>query len=181
MDKVLLEQVQQIEKIIQIPFWEKGDFYIFLFFSIMSIFISWLAFREARKAKLAAVEAGTTVKIQTITLELSEISQRLDKLDTKISYSSARDLLNEISRKIRRMMSPFDHENYPELKGIISALKDALDGAKTALKNVKPVGAIEDFEESDSVYYAIEDYFSSINGYTSELIGKLERITFSKG
>jgi hypothetical protein len=180
MENILQGPIQEIHKMMKIPFWEKGDFYIFVCLGIISISISWLAFIEARKAKLAAVEAGTTVKIQTITIELTEISQRLDKLDMKVSYSTARDLLNEISRKIRRMISPFDNDNYPQLKELLSSLKGALEGAKVALKNVKPVGDIED-SVGDSVYYAIEDYFSTINGYTSELIGRLERITLIKG
>ena len=92
---------------INIPFWRDVDFYIYTVLSIGAITLSWLAYKEATKAKIAAIEAGTRVKIQSITLELSEISQRLDKLDFDVDYSTARDLINGFSRKIRRMISPF--------------------------------------------------------------------------
>src|SRR4051812_42031977 len=58
------------------------------------------AFKEAREAKKAANEAGKAVKIQSVTIELTELIQRLDKINIEINYSQARDLYSEINRKV---------------------------------------------------------------------------------
>ena len=107
------------------------NFWIFLVIGIVGLFYSVLAFNEARKAKTAAKEAGRTVKIQTITIELTEISQRLDKLGMDIQFNEARDLINEVTRKLRRLVSPFREEK--EFSATVTALIEALDSAKKHL------------------------------------------------
>jgi hypothetical protein len=60
--------------------------------TLVGVLFAWLAFGQARLAKELAAEAGKTVKIQTITIELTEIVQRLDRLEYGLSFSEARDL-----------------------------------------------------------------------------------------
>lgn len=139
------------------------------------------AFIEAKGAKRAALDAGRTVKIQTITIELSEILQRLDKLEPAISYSDARDLLNEIARRLRRLASPFKSEQ--DLKETITDLFTSLEHGKKALNSVKPenLETEEQNQDTNSVYYATEAHFSSISSYVAELMGLLEKRSIDTG
>ena len=104
------EIVKQIIAL-DIPFWKEADFWIFLVIALLSLAASVKAFLEAKAAKEAATDAGTTVKIQTITIELNEIILKLDKLDIDIEFSFARDYLNEINRRVRRLTSPFAEDD----------------------------------------------------------------------
>lgn len=146
---------------------------------VAGVVFSILAFNEARKAKAAATEAGRTVKIQTITIELTEISQRLDILEMEIDFSSARDLLNEVGRKLRRLISPFQAD--PEFTDTITSLKDALSSAKEALSGVRPARETEASQPNYAVYYAIEGEFSTINGLVADLLGLFEKRTIDRG
>jgi hypothetical protein len=173
-----LQQVKEmVADILQsIPFYQHWDFWIFLAIGAYGSFISTLAYIEAKSAKVAAKQAGRTVKIQTVTIDLGGIAQELDKLDISISYTQARDFLNEISRKIHRMVAPFKNE--PTLQEIIKALISSLEGAKTSLSGVRPAPAVGGDSQlpsqHGSTYYAIEASFSEINSLLSELIGLLE-------
>jgi hypothetical protein len=143
-------QVTRTTEFLQEPFWRHAEFWIFLLLSLIGLGISTaglvysiLAFKEAGLAKLeaeqakqAATEAGKTVKAQTVAIELGEISQKLERLQPDIRFSEARELLNEVSRKIRRAISPFAEDL--ALKSTIGALRQALDGAQSSLKGVRP-------------------------------------------
>lgn len=171
-EKEIIELLRNSE----IPFWETWDFWIFIVLAIGSLIASITAFKEARKAKEAAHEAGKTVKIQTITIELSEIIQRLDKLDIEIEFSTARDLLNETNRRVRRLIAPFkEDENY---KSIATTITDTLTSAKNNLLQVRPIDQ-EEQVVTNSVYYAIESDFSELSGQLAELMGKFEERTIN--
>lgn len=114
------------------------DFWLNLVLGVAGVGFSILAYFEAKAAKHAASEAGKTVKIQTITIELSEIAQRLDKLDFDLSFSEARDLLNEVSRRLRRLIAPF--QSNQDLAQQAASLKTVLDDAKAALEALHPAG-----------------------------------------
>jgi len=137
------EALRQILRTGMPPFYATWDFWIFLVLGIAGTLFSILAFKEAGRAKNAAAAAkeaagaaGRSVKIQTVTIELTEILQRLDKLDDEISFPGARDLLSEVSRRLRRLIGPFSAS--PEITEYYGQLKEALKQAKNALESVRP-------------------------------------------
>src|SRR5699024_10169155 len=106
----------------------------------------------------AAEEAGKTVKVQTVAVELSEISIKLDRLSDNMTYFEVRDLLNEISRKIRRLISNISYITDKDFDSTSKKLITTLDKAKKALADVKPsTKNIDKKEEQESVYFAIEE------------------------
>jgi hypothetical protein len=185
-------QVTRITEILREPFWRHGEFWIFLLLSLIGLGISTaglvyaiLAFKEAElakleaeKAKQAATEAGRTVKAQTVAIDLGEISQKLERLQPDIRFSEARELLNEVSRKIRRAISPFAED--PALKSTIGTLRQALDGAQSSLKGVRPNPGNEN-EVPGAVYNGIEADFATISNLVADLLGLFEKQTFDSG
>lgn len=154
-------------------FYLRPDFWIGALLGAASVGFSLLAFLEARRAKTAATEAGKTVKIQTITIELTEIAQRLDKLDSEITFADARDLLNEVSRRLRRLIAPF--QSNPDLEAVCSQLREALDEAKSSLQGVRPLG--EARVSRDAVYFATQGHFATVSVLVAEILGLLEKRT----
>lgn len=169
----LIKEIQALDT----PFWKEIDFWIFLGLAIVSLAASIKAFLEARAAKEAAKEAGTTVKIQTITIELNEIILKLDKLDIDIEFSFARDYLNEINRRVRRLTSPFAED--AEYKSKIETIYSSLTDCKSSLDSVRP---IENGEEvvDNAVYHAVESHFADLSGELAELMGLFEKRTIQK-
>lgn len=159
------------------PFWKTWDFWIFFIIGVAGVVFSVLAFIEAAHARAAASAAGRSVKIQTVTIELTEILQRLDKLDAEIQFFQARDLLNEVSRRLRRLVGPF-----AELDGIKShydGLKEALKQAKEALDDVRPSSGDPQEVSPNSVYYALQGHFATISEFVAEISGQLEKATLN--
>lgn len=169
----------KLQQSIDTPYWAKYDFWIFLVLTLAGLVFSVLAFLEAGKAKTAAKEAGRTVKIQTITIELTEISQRLDKLGMDIQFNEARDLINEVTRRLRRLVSPFRDEK--EFSSTVTALIEALDIAKKSLNAVRPNVLDEENQAIHSVYYGIEGDLATINGLVADLLGLFEKRTIAAG
>lgn len=168
------EEIENLATAISSPFYTTPEFWISVLIGVASILFSVLAFIEARKAKNAAAEAGKTVKIQTITIELTEIAQRLDKLDFELTFSEARDLLNEVGRRLRRLIAPF--QTTEDMTEACENLKNALDEAKVALQEVRP--NTEDAElVENSVYFATQGHFSNISSLVAEITGLFEKRT----
>ena len=140
---------------------------------IAGLIFSFFAFLEARNAKRAATEAGRTVKLQTVTIELTEVAQKLDRIQPEIGFSDARDLLAENSRRLRRAVSPFARD--PGFKEPISVLLESLQAAQVSLKEVRPTGAGDGTAAPNAVYYAIEGDFSTINNNVADLLGLFEK------
>jgi hypothetical protein len=170
---------------VQKSFWTKGDFLLATFLGILGAVISGFglyfsvkAFKEARAAKHAATEAGKTVKIQTVTIELSDILPKLDKLQPDVHFNEARDLLNEISRRLRRIISPFETDE--GLSAKITLLRETLDKAKASLNNVRPTDTSKE-EVPGTVYYAIEGEFVAISNSVADLLGLFEKKTIDFG
>ena len=159
------------------PFWGRWDFWIFVVLGIAGLVFSVKAFLEARQAKTAARDAGRTVKIQTVTLELSDISPKLERLEPSVKFSDARNLLNEISRKLRRISAPFAKE--PFLRDKILELNTALDKAKESLNKVRPNPGEE--ELAGATYNAIEADFATISNFVADLSGLFEKETINFG
>jgi hypothetical protein len=175
----LMQNVGELTTIINTPFWKSVDFWIHTVLSSLGLIFAILAFIEARRAKHAATEAGKIVKIQTITIELTEISQRLDRLEPDIHFNEARDMLSEASRRLRRAISPFQKD--PELAETIEKLKSSLDSAKITLNGVRPSDTSQGNQPPNAVYYAIEGDFAIISGFVAELLGLFEKKTINLG
>lgn len=100
----------------------------------------------------------------------------MDKLDIEIEFSTARDLLNETNRRVRRLIAPFkEDDNY---KTIAIKIIDTLSSAKNNLLQVRPIDQ-EEQVVTNSVYYAIESDFSELSGQLAELMGKFEERTIN--
>ena len=168
------EDIENLASAIASPFYTSPEFWISAVIGIASVIFSVLAFVEARKAKNAASEAGKTVKIQTITIELTEIAQRLDKLDFELTFSEARDLLNEVGRRLRRLIAPF--QTTEDMTEACEGLKSALDEAKVALEDVRPSTEDADLAEN-SIYFATQGHFSNISSLVAEITGLFEKRT----
>ena len=167
--------VSAVLEILRLPLWKRPDFIFASMVGLGGLFFSILAYIEAKQAKRAATEAGKGVKLQTVTLELSEVSQKIDRLRPGVSFSEARDLLSEVSRRLRRAISPFSQE--PDLKDAIQQLRNALTTAETSLKSVRPSTPSNETAAPDAVYFAIERDFATINNFTADLMGLCEKKT----
>jgi hypothetical protein len=160
-------------------FWVHPHFWIDFVLAGIGIGFSIAAFVEARRAKSAATDAGRVVKIQTVVIELTELSQRLDKLEPEIRFSDARDLVAEISRRLRRLASPFQDDK--ELGDTVKALRDALDATQRALNAVRPANLDAESAAPMAVYHGIESNVSAVNNLVADLLGLLERRTLFFG
>ncbi|OOG55161.1 hypothetical protein B0E47_10210 [Rhodanobacter sp. B05] len=112
-------------------------------------------------------------------IELSEVSQKIDAIEPDISYGDARNLLAEISRKLRRVTSPFESD--AKLKAAIAALRDAIETTRTSLKAVRPLKENGESQIESAVYYGIEADFSNINNLVADLQGLLEMYSINSG
>ncbi|OEC35169.1 hypothetical protein A7D25_10030 [Pseudomonas sp. 21C1] len=165
------EKIESLLSIALSPFYSQWEFWIGLAVGIVGVFFSVLAFVEAKKAKEAAVGAAVTIKMQSLTIELTEIAQKLDKLDYHIDFHEARDLLNESSRRLIRILAPFqDREQLAKLK---QELGIVVLNAMTALENIRPEGGA--VLSPNVVYFAMQLHFSNISNLTAEVTGVFER------
>lgn len=163
------------ESVTQSPF-RKLEFYIATFIGLLGLIASYNAYRQAKLAKELAQDAGKTVKIQTIIIELTEIIQKLDRLEVDLSYTEARDLYNETNRKVRRLIGPIDDDEYKEK---ISEVESSLENIKESLEAVRPYKNAEE-EAIDAVYHSVESPFSELSGNLAGLIGKFEKRTLDQ-
>ncbi len=159
------------------PFYQTFDFWISFVLGAAGVVFSIMAYIEAAKAKNAAAAAGRSVKIQTVTIELTEILQRLDKLDDEIEFPEARDLLSEVSRRLRRLVGPFS--NTPDISENYNQLKAALKQAKEALEGVRPSSLSTADQTPNAVYYALQGHFGTISEFVAEISGALEKKTIA--
>ena len=166
-------------QISQYSFWERADFWISVAIGLAGLVFAALAFIEARRAKEAATRAGQTVKLQTITIELTEIAQKLDRIQPEIRFNEARDLLAEISRRLRRVISPYADDKV--LGASVAAARDALRVAQNSLKSVRPANPEKEGDVPQAVYYAIEGDFATINNCVADLLGLFENKTLNLG
>jgi len=169
-----------VHQLLEVPFWKHPDFWISSIIGVAGVCVSFLAYRqaekatqEAEKAKQAATEAGKTVKLQTMAVELSEVNQKLDRVQPGIKFNVAKDLYNETSRRLRRVIAPF--AEHPDLHEAIEAVRTALQATQTSLKQVRPTDPAKESEAPDAVYYGIEDNFATINNCVADLLGLVEK------
>jgi len=177
----LRNQLVRVGEVLDVPYWKHVDFWINLSLALVGIVVgvlglvyAWKAYVEAEKAKRAATEAGKVVKIQTTTIELTEILLKLEKLTPAVEFPAARELLSEVSRRLLRATAPFANE--PDLSGAISDLRAALESAKASLGALRNVGG--EGEGQRTIYFAIEGDFSTITNIVAILLGLFENKNF---
>jgi hypothetical protein len=178
--------LEQIHKLVELPFWKHLDFWISFAMAAFGILVSYLAYLQAEaakdeaiKAKQAATEAGRTVKLQTMSIELTEVAQKLERVQPGIKFNEAKYLFNEISRRLRRVMAPFADNN--DLRAAIDAVRTALQATQASLKQVRPADPAKESEAPDAVYYGVEDNFANINNCVADLLGLVEKQAYDSG
>lgn len=161
------------------PFYGDFSFWISTLIGILGVYLSFIAFKEAREAKKAAKAAGSVVRLQSITIDLTEIIQRLDKLSTELNYSDARDFYNELNRRVRRSISVLTTDAIYSAK--TTEILQTLASIKSNLDNVRQTGtADQTLLAGINLYYAIEGEFSSLSGQLADLCGLLEQKTLEQ-
>jgi hypothetical protein len=165
-----MTQLDQIQQALNAPFWHRGDFWINAIVGFIGLIFSILAFWAARAAKAAAKEAGQTITMQTVAIELMAISQRLNGVDPNMDFREARTLLDEISGKLHRLTAPYKAQQ--DLAPTITNIVENLVTAKTSLNAVRPT--VGTTQPPGSVYYAIEADLAGLNGLVNDLLGQLE-------
>jgi hypothetical protein len=175
-----------LQKLLERSYWTQGDFWIHSVIGLaeltvggFGLYYAYQAFVEAEQAKVAAQEAGRTVRLQTITIELNEIAQRLTSIRPNISYSEARDFHAEVSRRTRRAVSPFAKDL--KFEAAIAIVLESLQAAKASLKTVRPLDPTKEGETPYAVYNAIEQDFATISESLADLLGLMEKQTFDFG
>jgi Flp pilus assembly protein TadG len=174
--------VSQLNEIVQRPFWSRLDFWIGIISIVVStggLIYAIRAFYEAKRATRAATAAGRTVRLQTVAIELSEIIQKLERLQADIRFTEAQELLNEVSRRLRRFVSPFSDDN--KLSPSITLCLSALDGAQKSLNGVRPTDPSKAGELPGVVYWAVQGDFATINSSVAALQGLFEKESFHFG
>jgi hypothetical protein len=152
-------------------FWQHPDFIISTAIGLAGLGFTIWAVVAANAAKKAAVAAGRTVKMQTVAIELMEISQRLDTLNFAIEFPEARDFLNAVNRKLRRLIAPF--QDYSEFQSSVANIRESLTNAKTSLNGVRQQPGAP-AASPGVVYNAIEADLATISGYVADLLGQME-------
>ena len=181
---VPVETLQGILNAVQTAAWAKPE--IATIIGVVGIVVSGFglgfsiaAWRQAKRAAIAARAAGKTVKIQTTTVELMEAAQKLNRIQPGIRFDEARDLVNEVSRRARRYTAPFMNDTH--LREPIAVLRTELKSAQAALKNVRPTDPSKENEAPQAVYYGIESNVTQLGDLISDLLGLMERETLDLG
>src|SRR5437867_4141347 len=133
----MTDRLAEIQQTLQSPFWQNhGDFWIGTLIGVIGLGFTIWAVWAATGAREAALKAGRTVKMQTVAFELMGLAHELDTLDPEILFPPARDFLNRVNFKLRRLIAPFQDE--AELGPFVTSIRDSLMAAKTALNGVRP-------------------------------------------
>jgi hypothetical protein len=185
--------LNRVLNVLSTPFWKHADFWISTLIGVAGAFIAFLAYRqaerateeaekakdEAESAKRAATEAGKTVKLQTVCIELSGIAEALNGMRPGIKFKEAKELFNDASGHLLRMMAPF--ANQPDLRDAIAAVKSAIQEGHASLRQVVPTDPSKEDEAPNAVYNAAEDKFATLKFAVSELTGLMEAETYDFG
>lgn len=168
------DQIKELAAQLAVPFYQDAAFWIGTVIGLAGVAFSALAFFEAKQAKRAAVEAGRVVKIETVKIELADIAQRLDKIDPSMDFPAVRDLLNEVNRKLRRQLAPFQRIKRYSVPCV--ALQQAFEEARAALDTVKPADPAADIA-AIVVYNVMEGPLWTISSLVGEILGLFEAAT----
>lgn len=162
------------------PFWQTIDFWVFLILSFVGVALSGYGAHqanqakiEATKARIEATNAGKVVRVQTVAVELLELSQLVEeRLDKTIDFKRARDLFSLVNRKLQRHLAQIGPDSISAAK--MESLNKDLENLKTALDSVRPSSSSE--EIPGTTYWSVEAHFLVILGTINSIIGELEKI-----
>jgi hypothetical protein len=172
------QTLERIRALVEAHFWTHGDFWIELIVGLLGLWFSIQAFVQASRAAEAATEAAKAVKLQSMSGELIEVSQKIQGFKPGISFDSAKAIYSEVLFKLQRVMAPFENEN--RLREQIEAVNTALEAAHEALNQVVPANPNKQDAAPDSVYFGVEDKFSTLNGHVGRLLGLVEQESVEK-
>jgi hypothetical protein len=157
---------------------QKFDFYFFLFLTLIGIGFSIASFVEAKRAKIAAQEAGKIVKIQDILLEISEITN-MAFIDINDNYQRASDRIKTFSGKINYIIAILKNEVYIDTAEL-SDIMETLKAIRNKLNQLNPIiaatisGGAEN-NISGLIYYSLESDLVNLNAQMNKLAGELHR------
>lgn len=177
-DNQYQEIIKLISKNSNIAFYFEPSFWISFIIGIIGLYLSYKAFSEAKEAKKAAKAAGSFVKKQSITIDLTEIIQRLDKLSTELNYSDTRDFYNELNRRVRRSIATLSTEK--DYIDKTTQILETLNTIKTNLEGVRQSNTDQSLLAGVNLYNAIEGEFSNLSGKLADLCGLLEQKTLEQ-
>jgi hypothetical protein len=171
------ETLKAILDTVRAPFWAKFDFWWGTVIGVLGLGFSAAAFVQARRAAREASKAARSVKIQTVTMELQEVWQKLSGIRFNIGFETARMVLTEASSRIRRHTIPFQQDSH--FRDTITEIRTALRAAWTALDGVRPNDPSK--EVPNAVFNAIDSSFSRLVELISDLLGLMETETLAFG
>ncbi len=156
--------LQAFEEFLNFPAWTHIDFWI----GIAALFFAFLAFIEAKQAKRAARAAGKIVKMQSVISDLTEISTSLDRLHPDIEFTEARDFINHVSRRIRRLIAPFGND--ADLVASIAILRDSLTSLNNSLNSALPTDDPNAQLPPRAYLYAVQSSMADVNGFVADVL-----------
>lgn len=178
------DALKTILAVVNAGWWTRVDFWIGSILGVGGAIISAFglyyavhAFREAKRAAEAAHAAARSVKIQTVTMELQEVAQKLSGLPADIRFVAARVLLTEANHRVRRHTAPFKDD--PRFKESITQLRAGLSAAWNALDGVRPTDPSK--EVPYAVFNAIDNSISQLTMLIADLLGLMETESLALG
>ena len=143
--------------------------------SLIGIGVSYFAWKAAKSASEAALDAKKTIHIQSIIIELSEINSKLDNLEQNISFDKAREYIIQLNRKIARSTSLISSDL--KMSSNVDSINSTLTLLQTSLDSVRPIGKA--VIPSTSIYHALESNLRTLSIDIAKLIGLLENETIT--
>jgi hypothetical protein len=101
------QTLEAIRVLVQSHFWKHGDFWIEAPVGLVGLLFSFLAFKQATRAAEAATKAAKAVKLQSMSVDLAEVSQKLRGLQRNTTFDEAKEIHNDVSCTLQRVMAPF--------------------------------------------------------------------------
>jgi hypothetical protein len=149
--------------------------------SLVGLYVSWLAYREAGSAKTAALKAAQGVKTQSIAFDISEICQKCE-INLGYSYEDIRKSYNQVNDGVQRILGYYLEEGAVDQvskKILDEDVANTLNEIKVQLNALNP--GKQDPTASSSpppdsfYYYQFSDFFGTLSGSLNKFKGVLER------
>jgi hypothetical protein len=148
-------------------FYKHPSFVIEILVGAFAAVIGFLAWQEARKAKLAAEKAATAVRKNAILITLLETITYC-KINQETTFEVANDTLTKVGMNVNKLMGIYSNSNNEILK---SKLKEILD---YHLEAVTALNELDIAAEGKEIYKKINSHVSKISLGLSGVQGVLE-------
>lgn len=174
------EELERIKEIIKEMFtnldhfYKDPGFYIGIGVGIIGICISYASFRQAKKAKEAALSAAQRVKTQEMIIDIQNIISSCS-IEMGIDYYKASITCNAITSRIKHLLGYYRNYLNNDIQGILKSIETSLDTMRNTLNSNNPV-LIPNQQNNVQyqIYYSIEPLFTTILGDLGLLQGLLE-------